>query len=100
MFSVSRGLSQPTSYHQGADRVRPSHQHVTNSYRVPTREGCRTKVPGRDFLCPPVLDDLLYQYWRGLQDNLPAPEELNKIIVFQSDELRWTAEKRGGFLWL
>lgn len=106
MFSVSRGsctLSQPITNHQGADGVRHSHHYVktSNSHQTPTREVCRGNVPGRDFLCPPVLEDLLHQFWRGLQDNLPAREELNKILEFQGDELRWTPQSGlGGLIWL
>ncbi|KAL6485388.1 hypothetical protein MHYP_G00074330 [Metynnis hypsauchen] len=60
---------------------------------------CRrgSKQPGLDFPCPPVLVKLLAHHWRDLQDGFSDPEELNKILVFQSDELRWTAQKRG--LW-
>ncbi|XP_041920693.1 ankyrin repeat and SOCS box protein 18-like [Alosa sapidissima] len=99
MFSVSRGscmLSQSTSYHQGPDGAGPGYR-VTNGHRMATREACRGKVPGRDFLCPPVLEELLQRCWTGLQHGLPAREELNQTLEFQSDELRWTAQKRG--LW-
>ncbi|XP_076137908.1 ankyrin repeat and SOCS box protein 18-like [Alosa pseudoharengus] len=100
-------LSQSTSYHQGADGAGPGHRvtnghrvatrEVSNGHRIATREACRGKVPGRDFLCPPVLEGLLQRFWTGLQDGLPAREELNQTLEFQSDELRWTAQKRG--LW-
>ncbi|XP_062862581.1 ankyrin repeat and SOCS box protein 18 [Trichomycterus rosablanca] len=56
-----------------------------------------SKKPGIDFLCPPALVDMLSNHWRDMQDGFCDPEELNKILVFQSDELRWTAQKRG--LW-
>lgn len=56
-----------------------------------------SKQPGMDFLCPPVLLDMLRHHWRDLQDGFSDPAELNKILVFQSDELRWTAQKRGEF---
>ncbi|XP_046701968.1 ankyrin repeat and SOCS box protein 18 [Silurus meridionalis] len=55
------------------------------------------KKPGIDFLCPPVLVDMLSHHWRDLQDGFSDPAELNMILVFQSDELRWTAQKLG--LW-
>lgn len=56
-----------------------------------------SKQPGLDFFCPPVLVELLGHHWRDLQDGFSDPEELDKILVFQSDELRWTAQKRGRF---
>ncbi|XP_072541340.1 ankyrin repeat and SOCS box protein 18 [Salminus brasiliensis] len=56
-----------------------------------------SKKPGLDFHCPPVLVELLGRHWRDLKDGFSDPEELNKILVFQSDELQWTAQKRG--LW-
>ncbi|XP_026074012.1 ankyrin repeat and SOCS box protein 18-like isoform X1 [Carassius auratus] len=55
------------------------------------------KQPGMDFLCPPVLSDLLTHHWRDMQDGVSDPEQLNKVLEFQSDELIWTAQKRG--LW-
>lgn len=53
------------------------------------------KQPGMDFLCPPVLSDLLTHQWRDMQDGVSDPEQLNKVLEFQSDELIWTAQKRG-----
>lgn len=61
------------------------------------KEKRSNKQPGMDFLCPPVLLDMLSHHWRDLQDGFSDPAELNKILVFQSDELRWTAQKRGKF---
>ncbi|XP_026127723.1 ankyrin repeat and SOCS box protein 18 [Carassius auratus] len=55
------------------------------------------KQPGIDFLCPPVLNDLLSHHWRDMQDGFSDPEQLNKVLEFQSDELLWTAQKLG--LW-
>ncbi|XP_043104802.1 ankyrin repeat and SOCS box protein 18 isoform X3 [Puntigrus tetrazona] len=55
------------------------------------------KQPGMDFLCPPVLSDLLTHHWRDMQDGFSDPEQLNEVLEFQSDELLWTAQKRG--LW-
>ncbi|XP_065107608.1 ankyrin repeat and SOCS box protein 18 isoform X1 [Paramisgurnus dabryanus] len=55
------------------------------------------KRPGVDFLCPPVLHDLLCQHWRDIQDGFSDAEELNKVLEFQSNELLWTAQKQG--LW-
>lgn len=57
-----------------------------------------SKQPGMDFLCPPVLVDMLKHHWKDVQDGFSDPAELNKILVFQSDELRWTAQKRGEFV--
>ncbi|KAL1267903.1 hypothetical protein QQF64_033266 [Cirrhinus molitorella] len=53
------------------------------------------KQPGMDFLCPPVLNDLLAHHWRDMQDGFSDPEQLNKVLEFQSDELLWTAQKQG-----
>ncbi|KAG9271312.1 ankyrin repeat and SOCS box protein 18 isoform X1 [Astyanax mexicanus] len=53
--------------------------------------------PGLGFPCPPVLVELLSRHRRDVRDGFSDPEELNQIMVFQSDELRWTAQKRG--LW-
>lgn len=53
------------------------------------------KQPGMDFLCPPVLNDLLTHHWRDMQDGFSDPEQLNKVLEFQSDELLWTAQKQG-----
>ncbi|GAA6096640.1 ankyrin repeat and SOCS box protein 18 isoform X1 [Tachysurus ichikawai] len=61
------------------------------------KEKRSSKQPGMDFLCPPALVDMLSHHWRDLQDGFSDPAELNKILVFQSDELRWTAQKCG--LW-
>ncbi|XP_026861451.2 ankyrin repeat and SOCS box protein 18 isoform X1 [Electrophorus electricus] len=55
------------------------------------------KQPGMDFICPSVLADMLGHHWRDLQNGFSDPEEFNKILVFQSNELLWTAQKRG--LW-
>ncbi|TSQ01576.1 Ankyrin repeat and SOCS box protein 18 [Bagarius yarrelli] len=55
------------------------------------------KQPGMDFVCPSVLVNMLSHHWRDVQDGFSDPAELNKILVFQSDELRWTAQKRGEF---
>ncbi|XP_052004798.1 ankyrin repeat and SOCS box protein 18-like isoform X2 [Xyrauchen texanus] len=55
------------------------------------------KQPGRDFLCPPVLDALLANHWRDFQHGFNDPDKLNKVLEFQSDELLWTAQKQG--LW-
>ncbi|XP_048835798.1 ankyrin repeat and SOCS box protein 18 isoform X2 [Brienomyrus brachyistius] len=49
------------------------------------------------FPCPPSLDTLLSRHWKDLQDGFCDPNELNKILEFQSEELQWTAKKRG--LW-
>lgn len=59
------------------------------------KEKKSSKKPGMDFLCPPVLVDMLGRHWRDLQDGFSDPAGLNQILVFQSDELRWTAQKRG-----
>lgn len=61
------------------------------------KEKERSKQPGTDFQCPPVLVDMLSHHWRDLQDGFSDPAEFNKILAFQSDELRWTAQKRGKF---
>lgn len=61
------------------------------------KENRSSKQPGMDFLCPPVLVDMLRHHWKDMQDGFSDPAELNKILVFQSDELRWTAQKRGEF---
>lgn len=61
------------------------------------KEKRNSKQPGVDFLCPPMLVDMLSHHWRDLQDGFSDPAELNNILVFQSDELRWTAEKHGEF---
>lgn len=61
------------------------------------KERRSSKQPGMDFLCPPVLVDMVRHHWRDLQGGFSDPAELNKILVFQSDELRWTAQKRGEF---
>ncbi len=53
------------------------------------------KQPGMDFFCPPVLNDLLTHHWRDMQDGYSDPEQLNKVLEFQSDELLWTAQKQG-----
>lgn len=53
------------------------------------------KQPGIDFHCPPVLNDLLTHHWRDMQDGFSDPEQLNKVLEFQSDELLWTAQKWG-----
>lgn len=61
------------------------------------KEKRSSKQPGMDFLCPPMLVDMLRHHWKDIQDGFSDPAELNKILVFQSDELRWTAQKRGEF---
>lgn len=53
------------------------------------------RQPGLDFLCPPVLDDLLTHHWRDMHDGFSDAEQLNKVLEFQSDELLWTAQKQG-----
>ncbi|KAI2660617.1 Ankyrin repeat and SOCS box protein 18 [Labeo rohita] len=53
------------------------------------------KQPGMDFLCPPVLNDLLSHHWKDMQDGFSDPDQLNKVLEFQSDELLWTAQKQG-----
>lgn len=53
------------------------------------------KQPGVDFLCPPVLNDLLCHHWRDMQDGFSDAAELNKVLEFQSNELLWTAQKQG-----
>nr|XP_023679608.1 ankyrin repeat and SOCS box protein 18-like isoform X2 [Paramormyrops kingsleyae] len=55
------------------------------------------RQPGMAFPCPPSLDTLLSRHWKDLQDGFCDPDELNKILEFQSEELQWTAKKRG--LW-
>lgn len=59
------------------------------------KEKRSSKHPGMDFVCPPVLVDMLGHHWRDVQDGFSDPAALNTILVFQSDELRWTAQKRG-----
>lgn len=59
------------------------------------QENGSSKKPGIDFPCPPVLVNMLSHHWKDIQDGFSDPEEVNKILVFQSDELRWTAQKCG-----
>ncbi|XP_056611541.1 ankyrin repeat and SOCS box protein 18 isoform X2 [Triplophysa dalaica] len=53
------------------------------------------KQPGMDFLCPPVLHDLLTRHWGDMRDGFSDADDLNKVLDFQSEELLWTAQKRG-----
>ncbi|TRZ02731.1 hypothetical protein DNTS_005419 [Danionella cerebrum] len=55
-------------------------------------KGCRQ--PGMDFLCPPILNDMLSLHWRDMQDGFPDAEQLNKVLEFQGEELLWTAQKQ------
>lgn len=70
-----------------------SQSSLDSGQRVRKEKGFRQ--PGMDFLCPPVLNDLLTHHWRDMQDGFTDPEQLNEVLEFQSDELLWTAQKRG-----
>ncbi|KAK1165857.1 ankyrin repeat and SOCS box protein 18-like [Acipenser oxyrinchus oxyrinchus] len=65
--------------------------------RVTEQDSPAVRKPLLTFSCPDVLKTLLSQHWKDLQEGFSDSEELNKEIEFQSDELQWTATKRG--LW-
>ncbi|XP_036396659.1 ankyrin repeat and SOCS box protein 18 [Megalops cyprinoides] len=79
-------------------RGRGSAQRAGRESRDP-RERSRSsfRQPGMAFPCPPTLDALLARHWKDLQDGFSDPDELNRVLEFQSDELRWTSKKCG--LW-
>lgn len=75
-----------------ADRRRSS---LDSDQRVGRDRSKGYKQPGMDFLCPPVLHDLLTRHWGEMQDGFSDADDLNKVLDFQSEELLWTAQKRG-----
>ncbi|XP_039611063.1 ankyrin repeat and SOCS box protein 18 isoform X3 [Polypterus senegalus] len=61
-------------------------------------QGCpRRHSPVPRFSCPATLRTLIHGHWKDLQGGFSNVDEINKEIEILSDELRWTASKRG--LW-